>query len=142
MQTDIFYINQKSEHIFTVMNSDPKIKNLKKFKPRQKNEFTVYVFNNLYLIINNKNKSKICERIENVDTVVNDDYMFIESTVTKMPQESFPIINLYDNIIKRTITIYENNICLVEDTDKDGTISFLRVENDINITNQLFDKLN
>lgn len=138
MQTDIFYVSRKSDHILTVLDADPKIKNLKKLKPKQKNEFTIYVFNNLNLIVNNKNKSRVCLKIENIESVVCNDYIFQVSKVIRMPLESFPIINSYDNIINRTITTYENNMCLIDE----GDVLYMRVDNDIGITSQLFDKLN
>lgn len=148
MQTDIFTVDRKSEHIFNIVNSDDSdlIKKVthSKSKPKQKNEYIIYIHNNLYLIIDQKTKSKFCERIENISvTLDNNNIAYVTSKITKMPLESFPIIDQYDSVIKRTIVVYDNGISLIKDNDDNKKVtSFLRIPNDSNIAIQIIENLN
>jgi len=153
MQTDIFIVDRKSEHLFDIQSSNTLIKKLKTLKPKQKYEYIIYVHNNLHLIVNIKNKNKTCEKVEVVSTSIgtlnNNNIMYITSKITNVPLEYFPIINSYNKIINRVVTVYDGNLCLVQEsqeTDKSNKskeiISFIRVENDINVAQQLVDKLN
>ena len=146
MQTDIFIVDRKSEHLFDIQSNNILIKKLKTLKPKQKYEYIIYVHNNLHLIINIKNQNKKCEKVEVVSTSIgtlnNNNIMYITSKITNVSLEYFPIINSYDKIINRVVTVYDGNLCLVQDTNQKDKISFIRVENDINVAQQLLDKLN
>lgn len=145
MYTDIFVIDRKSEHICDIISNNDIIKKIKTLKPKQRNDYTIYVHHNLYLIIDLKTKMKTCERIENIHTTITDDnIMYTTSKITKLSLESFPIINTYDAIFNRTVVIYENNVLLIQDDDgktKNKT-SFLRIENDTSVAIQAINKLN
>lgn len=145
MYTDIFVIDRKSDHICDIISNNDIIKKLKASKPKQRNDYIIYVHHNLHLIIDSKTKMKTCERIENTHTTITDDnIMYTTSKITKLPLESFPIINNYDAIFNRTVVVYESNVLLIQDDDgkTKNKISFLRSENDTNIAMQLINKLN
>ena len=134
--TDIFFVNPKSNNcIYDIVN--PKINKLTSFKVKQKYEYVVYVYKNLNLIINTKNNSRTCERIESNEFIINGNMMFVNLKVIGLPLESFPLINKYHDVIKRTVTLYENNISLIQDCSNESTISFIRIENDIKNANKL-----
>lgn len=140
IQTDIFTVNRKSEHIIDIENNSDLITKLLKLKPIEKNDYTIYIHNGLYLIVHDKTKDKECFKIQNIKTSINDNLLFMTSKITKLEIDSFPIINKYDDIIKRTVTLYQNNISLIKDTnynDKIKEIYYLRIKNDTEISIQL-----
>ena len=130
--TDIFFVNNNSSHIYSICAFQTNEK-LNSLKVKQKYEQTVYVYKNLHLIIDNKSNDKICQRVESNEHLINNNMMFILSKITTMPLISFPMINKYHDTINRIVTVYENNICLIQENG----ISFIRIENDINNANKI-----
>lgn len=135
MQTDIFLIERKSKHIINISNSDNDLINkIKSLKPIEKNDYIVYVHNGLHLIVHEKTKEKECFKVENIKTTINDNLLYMTSKLIQTTVNTFPIINSYDDIIKRSITLYQNNISLIKDNND---IYYLRIKNDDNIAIQM-----
>ena len=104
-----------------------------------------YMVNSAACVENSKEKVRVkydkeCFKIQNIKTSINDNLLFMTSKITKLEIDSFPIINKYDDIIMRTVTLYHNNISLIKDTnynDKIKEIYYLRIKNDTEISIQL-----
>ncbi|ARF09782.1 hypothetical protein Indivirus_3_31 [Indivirus ILV1] len=145
MQTDIYIVDKISKSgspIFNIINENSIINKVKSFKPKYKNEYTIYVHNNLYLIIDIKSKIRTCKKIENIETALSDNILYTTSKITNLSLDSFPIINNYDDSFNRVIVTYDNNISLVNDIiNNKKIISFLRIENNIDSSIQIIDKL-
>ncbi len=133
MQTDIYFIKRKSEHIFNIIENEEAINKIKSLKPLEKNEYIIYVHGNLHLIIDDKTKEKVCMKIDKVSTSINDDLIFITGKTLELPIETFPLINSYDNIFRQTVTLYNNNIYLV----KDNKCCYFRIKNNSSVSIQM-----
>ena len=142
--TDIFFFNPKksSDNNFT-LEYDNSLHNLYNFgKVKRKEEYVVYIYKNMHLTIElSKNNNKICEKIETTDYIIEGNKLFVCSKTIGVPIDSFPLIDKYHTVIKRTLTIHDNNILLIEDITNGKNVSFLRVENDINTANKLINQI-
>ncbi|AYV76849.1 MAG: hypothetical protein Barrevirus2_2 [Barrevirus sp.] len=143
MQTDIFLIERLGEHVFNIKSNldDPKFKKLKAYKPKLKNEYTIYIHGALQLFIDKKTEKRFCIKVENNGVLLDNEnkVMYVGNKITKMPIQSFPILNKYDAKISRSITVYDGHISLVQEMNKSDNkvISFMRIENDIDVASQL-----
>jgi len=133
--TDIFKIikeskkNKSSNNIFKCDNL--KINNLtNKFKKIGEVIYKVYIHNDLQLSINNSDK--ICELVTLIDYKILgslSDFIVIDSSVKKLPINSFPFIDNYHDIVERYIILYQNDINIIKETSlsSNESVIFIRI---------------
>ena len=144
--TDIFFFNpdKSSDNVYTMeytnqLNKNPFGQNTSIVC---KEEFIVYIYKNMYLSIQEgKNNIKMCQRIETNNYLIEGNKILVNIKITDIPLDTFPLIKDYHSIVNRKIIKYNNNISIIEDTIKGSSVSFLRVENDIENANKLVSQI-
>lgn len=133
---DIFNVNKKSINIFECSdfaNLNYINNNYKKITDMS---YNVYIYNNLFLIINTNDNSKKCESIENIENKIVNGKIISKSIIKELDINSFPFIDKYHDIIKRQITLYQNGISIVNEISESGksgkSVTFIRIENNQN----------
>lgn len=139
--TDIYFLNNEksTKHVYTLNKKI--LDQLKNMKMIRKEDYILYIYKNMYLLLKLSDKNKSCYRIENNNYDIKDNKMFVDTKISNIPISSFPLINNYHEVINRTIIKYDKNIEVIHDTINDNTISFIRIENDIDNANKLLKQI-
>ena len=127
---DIFHIKKKGNNILEC-NNFTKLNNIaNNYKKVSDITQKVYVYNNLYLIINLNDNGKKCELIENYENKINGDLLISKMTMKELDLNSFPFIDKYHDIIERYTIEYQNGISIIKEISSKSkeTITFVRVE--------------
>lgn len=102
---------------------------LKNFTFKKTMQCKIFVYNDLYMIMD-KNKSSY--KVKYINSKLFDNVLYIKQKYENIPIENFPFIDKYDSVIIRNITQYNDGINLITDKylNNNETLSFITVEND------------
>lgn len=132
--TDIFLIKTKTDNIIQTQSIDETIFS-KSFKKTSVINQKIYIQKNLYLNIDTNKKTRKYECIEYADSEIINELLCVKFNIKEIPHYFFPLINKYDDIIIRTINVYNNNIHIITDKYEKSqeVLTFIKLYNNDNI---------
>jgi hypothetical protein len=128
---DIISIKEKGNNIFECTNSIKFIDNINNYKKISESTYQVYVYNNLYLLVDLNNNNKKCELVENYENKIIKNMIIIKSLIKEVDMTCFPFIDKYHDIIVRHVTSYQNGVSIMKEISNETkeSVTFIRINN-------------
>lgn len=139
---DIYSIEKSNCDSILKCINDLKITNIiSTLKKIEEVEYKMYLYNDIFLMINTKSNEKKCESHKYISNKLIDNILLVNNIINKFPICSVPIISKYNDVFIRHIVSYEYGVHIIKDySNNNETTTFIRVETDqmdINKTLQL-----
>lgn len=134
-------------HIYKVKDNTSHILNCVDIRLNKKIDYitsitnTIYIYNNLHLIVDENNMKTCIKYSHEATELINTKFLKEIIKCDKVPIDNFPFINKYDQIIKQHVQTYNfNNIefSIVSENSNNEKISFICMDNNDTNMNKIF----